>query len=211
MDTSWEDMSYRHLLDEFAAGKPTPGGGAGAAMAGALGSALVSMVCNLTLGRKKYADVQEHMERALKRAGELRDEFLVLARRDAEAFNRVMDAYRLPRETPEDKKQRAQEIQKGLKGATEVPLQVMRTSMELIRLGKEVLEHGNKNAASDAAASVRLGAAALTIGRYNVYINLAGIKDAPYREKSEREAEEMESESKRIAGEVERIFRHQVS
>ena len=114
------------FLDELASATPAPGGGSVAALAGALGAALTSMVCNLTIGKKKYAGVEQEMKKILVESEKLRATFTALVDRDTEAFNKVMEAFGLPKETEPQKALRAAAIREATKEATLVPLEVMR-------------------------------------------------------------------------------------
>ncbi len=124
------------FLDELAASSAAPGGGSAAALSGAVGVALTSMVCRLTIGKPKYADAQQEMEDTLRRAEELRTSFTQLIERDTEAFNSVMRAYGLPKETEEEKQKRSEAIQEAVREATLVPLKVMELSQEALSLTK---------------------------------------------------------------------------
>jgi glutamate formiminotransferase/formiminotetrahydrofolate cyclodeaminase len=177
---------------------------------GALGTVLVAMVARLTVGKKAYADVEKLMEELISQAEELRSTFQQLAGDDVNAFNAVMEAYRLPQETAEQKAARRKEIQTALRGAAEVPLRTMRASLDLMQLAVQVLQSGNSNAASDAAVAAELGAAALQAARYNVDINLTLLEDSSYLEKTRNEAEEIACESTNIKNKVDQLFKEQV-
>jgi len=141
------------FVNEVASSSPAPGGGSVAALGGAIGAALSSMVCRLTIGKKKYADVQNELEIALKRTEELRHGLMQLLEDDTEAFNDVMKAFGLPKETDEQKSRRNLAIQSATKSATKVPLEVMKHCAETIKYVKIVAEKGNKNSASDACVA----------------------------------------------------------
>jgi formiminotetrahydrofolate cyclodeaminase len=182
-----EEQSVQQFLDALAGNNATPGGGSAAAINGAMGAALVSMVCNLTIGKKKYADVDAEMRAILGRAEELRGTLTHLVTADAEAFDKVMDAFGLPRQTDEEKTARAGAIQDATKEAALVPLAVARACVEVIALGKPVAEKGNVNAASDAGVAVLLARAGLKGAALNVLINLGSLKDKTFA--AEKEAE----------------------
>ncbi len=174
------DLTLREYLDQLASAAPTPGGGAAAALTGAQGAALVSMVCNLTVGKPKFADVEADMRQVLERSEALRSRLLALADEDATAFGRVSEAYRLPKETPEQKAARRAAIQEALKGAEAVPMQVMEACLDVMRLAVTVAAKGNPNVVSDAAVAGILAHAGLLSAADNVRINLKFIKDEAF-------------------------------
>lgn len=163
------------FLCELASASPTPGGGSVAALSGALGAALTSMVCNLTIGKKKYADVEDDMKAVIERSEVLRLELTALIEEDAAAFDKVMDAMRLPKESDDEKKARRMAIQSALVDAASVPLGVMAACVSVVRIAKAVAEKGNRNAVSDAGVAALMGRAGAHAARLNVLINLGGI------------------------------------
>lgn len=165
------------FLDALASDAPTPGGGAVAALAGASGAALISMVCNLTIGKTGYEEVEERMRGVLDEAEASRTVLLDLADRDAAAFGSVMAAFKMPKETDAERAVRSQAIQEGYSAAAEVPLDIARRAAELMELAREVTEIGNANAASDGACAAQALSAAVWSATYNVEINAAALKD----------------------------------
>jgi methenyltetrahydrofolate cyclohydrolase len=165
------------FLATLASDAPTPGGGAVAAVAGATGAALISMVCNLTIGRKGYEEAEDRMLAILEQAEAARSAFLELADRDATAFDGVMAAFKMPKETDADKAVRSQAIQQGYEQAAVVPLEIARKAASLMELARETNETGNANAASDGACAAQALAAAVWSATYNVDINAAALKD----------------------------------
>jgi methenyltetrahydrofolate cyclohydrolase len=165
------------FLATLASDAPTPGGGAVAAVAGATGAALISMVCNLTIGRKGYEEAEDRMLAILEQAEAARSAFLELADRDATAFDGVMAAFKMPKETDADKAVRSQAIQQGYEQAAVVPLEIARKAASLMELARETTETGNANAASDGACAAQALAAAVWSATYNVDINAAALKD----------------------------------
>ncbi|HLA99930.1 MAG TPA: cyclodeaminase/cyclohydrolase family protein, partial [Bacteroidota bacterium] len=141
------------FLDDLASASPAPGGGSVAAFAGALGSALAAMVCRLTIGKKKYAEVGEEMEAVLMMAEDLRAKFTRLADTDTEAFNKVMDAYSLPKDSDDRKALRNAAIQTATKEAALVPLECMKHGIDALALARTVAGKGNLNSVSDAGVS----------------------------------------------------------
>ena len=164
-------------LDALASDAPTPGGGAVAALAGATGAALISMVCNLTIGRTGYEEAEERMRGVLDEAEASRTVLLDLADRDAAAFGSVMAAFKMPKETDAERAVRSRAIQEGYSAAAEVPLDIARRAAELMELAREVTEIGNANAASDGACAAQALSAAVWSATYNVEINAAALKD----------------------------------
>lgn len=172
--------SVSKFLDELASPSPAPGGGSVAALAGALGAALTSMVCHLTIGKKKYAEVESDMKQVLSKSEELRAVITKLIDRDTDAFNKVMEAYGLPKESEDQKALRAAAIQGATKEATLVPLEVMKHCIDGIALAKIAAEKGNTNSLSDAGVSALMFHAACEGAALNVRINLNGIKDTEF-------------------------------
>ncbi|MBM2830573.1 MAG: methenyl tetrahydrofolate cyclohydrolase [Gammaproteobacteria bacterium] len=177
-----KDKSIQVFLDELASKASTPGGGSAAAITGAMGAALVSMVCNLTIGKKNYENVEDELKGILKQAEELRIRLTDMVRADVEVFNQVMAAYGMPKETEAEKAIRSKAIQVALCAATDVPLNCARACAEVIDLSKVVAEKGNKNVISDAGVAVLAAYAALRSAALNVYINVGGIKDKNFSE-----------------------------
>lgn len=176
------DSSIQTFLDDLASERPTPGGGGAAAVCGAIGAALVSMVANLTVGKKNYEGVSDDLRSVNLRAQELRAELTRAVDEDVAAFDSVMGAYGLPRATDEDKAQRTAAIQAALKEATLAPLRAVKACFEVIRLSAEVAEKGNLNVISDAGVAALAANAGLRSAALNVFINAKGIKDRGFAE-----------------------------
>jgi len=175
-----KDKPIQEFLDDLASKASTPGGGSAAAIMGAMGAALVSMVCNLTIGKEKYAGVEGKMTEVLNRAEALRKQMTDMIRQDVAVFDQVMGAYGLPKDTEEQKIARGEAIQKALQAATDVPLACARTCVELIGLSRAAAEKGNLNVISDAGVAVVAAYAALRSAALNVYINIGNIKDQSF-------------------------------
>ena len=175
------DKKVSNFLDELASSSPTPGGGSVAALAGALGVALISMVGNLTIGKKKYKDVEEDIKKIISSSERLRYELSQLIEEDVRVFNNFMATYKMPKETEDEKKIRAEKIQKSLIEAAKVPLRVAYKCLDILSLSKEVAEKGNINVVSDAGVAVLMAEAALESALLNVKINLRMIKDEKIR------------------------------
>jgi formiminotetrahydrofolate cyclodeaminase len=170
------------FLDDLASERPTPGGGGAAAVCGAIGAALVSMVANLTIGKKNYEAVWEDLEAVNAKAEALRAELTGAIEADAVAFNSVMAAYGLPRATEEEKAKRAASIQAALKDATLAPLRAVRACFEVIRLSAAAAEKGNLNVISDAGVAALAANAGLRSAALNVFVNAKAIKDRDFAE-----------------------------
>ena len=177
------NSSIQTFLDDLASERPTPGGGGAAAVSGAIGAALVSMVANLTIGKKNYEAVWQDLEAVNAKAVALRAELIRAIDEDVVAFNAVMGAYGLPRATDEEKAKRAAAIQAALKDATIAPLRAVKACFEVIRLSAAAAEKGNLNVISDAGVAVLSANAGLRSAALNVFINAKAIKDRDFAEK----------------------------
>lgn len=178
-----KNSSIATFLDDLASERPTPGGGGAAAVCGAIGAALVSMVANLTIGKKNYEAVWQDLEAVKAKAEALRAELTGAIEEDVAAFNSVMGAYGLPRATDEEKAARAASIQAALKDATIAPLRAVKACFEVIRLSADVAEKGNLNVISDAGVAALAANAGLRSAALNVFINAKAIKDRDFAEK----------------------------
>ncbi len=158
-------------------GTATPGGGSASAYTGAMAAALVAMVARLTIGKKKYADVQAEMETIMEQAERLRGELTVDVVRDATAFERLMAAYQLPKGTEKEGVVRVEAIEEATLEATYIPLEVADKSLKVLELASQVVEAGNINAISDGATGVGLALAAIKGASLNVRLNAADLKD----------------------------------
>lgn len=167
------------FLDELASDAPTPGGGSAAAASGAMGAALVQMVCRLTLGKKKYADVAEEVRKILSHAKQLQKELTQLMADDAASFDEVLEAYRLPRESLETEARNIA-IQAALQKATLIPLKTAKTCGAVIDLCAPLVRIGNINAISDGGVAAVCAFAGLKGAGLNVLINLASIDDPSF-------------------------------
>jgi len=175
-----KDKSIQIFLDELASSAPTPGGGSAAALMGAQGAALISMVCNLTIGKPKYAAVETDMQLLLDKSEVLRTELTGMIKADVDVFNRLMASYGLAKSTEEEKAIRSVQIQAILKEATLVPLACAKACADVLLLSKEAAEKGNVNVVSDAGVAVMSAYAGLKSAALNVYINANGLKDREF-------------------------------
>jgi formiminotetrahydrofolate cyclodeaminase len=177
-----KDTEIESFLDALASNSATPGGGSAAAIIGAMGAALVSMVCNLTVGKKKYVEVEGEMKDVLAKAEKLRKKLIGMIEDDVTAFDAVMGAYGMPKETDADKAARDQAIQAALKQATDVPLACARAAREVIDIAAIAADKGNLNVISDAGVGVLAGYAALRSAALNVFTNARMITDKTFAE-----------------------------
>jgi formiminotetrahydrofolate cyclodeaminase len=177
------DKPVTNFLDELASSAPAPGGGSVAAVSGALGAALVSMVCNLTLGKKAYADVQDDISALLAQSEALRQELTDLLEDDVAAYTGYSKAAKMPRDTDEEKAERAKVMEEALKVATDVPLRIAEMAVKVMDLCMPAAEKGNKWAVSDAGVAVLMAEAALRSAALNVLINLGSfaLKDEEFK------------------------------
>lgn len=174
-------MTVSQLLDALSSPTPTPGGGTAAAIAGAMGTSLLVMVTGLAKSRNNTDEEKTALARARECLSPIATHLTQLADADAKAFDRVMDAYRLPKATDEEKAARTKAIQSALQGATRVPLDTLRACADALAHGRVVAEHGNRSAASDAGVAIGLLQAAAAGAHANVQANLDGIKDEAFK------------------------------
>ncbi|NLB88437.1 MAG: cyclodeaminase/cyclohydrolase family protein, partial [Syntrophomonadaceae bacterium] len=158
-----------------------------AALSGALGAGLISMVCNLTIGKKGYEQYQSELEKALAESEDLQKKLTELIDKDANAFNGVIAAYKMPKETDEEKALRSAAIQTAYKQAADIPFQIATTCLEVLELGQSIVDISNTNVISDVGIAAISGYAGLECGIMNVNVNLPYIKDETYvKEKNEQ-------------------------
>lgn len=177
-----KDKTIETFLDELAGKQATPGGGSAAAVMGAQAAALISMVCNLTLGKPKYAEVEAEMQALLTESEALRVALLGMIKADVDVFDQLMACYGLPKVTDEEKAHRSQQIQLVLREATEVPLACAKACAKTLALSRIAAEKGNLGVISDAGVAVMAAYAGLKSAALNVYINTASLKDREFAE-----------------------------
>jgi len=175
-----EQQSIELFLEALASKSATPGGGSSAALMGAQGAALVSMVCRLTIGKPQFAEFEQELQTVLTQAENLRAELTRLIKADIDVFNRLMSKYALPKATEDEKTARSQTIQDVLKTAIDVPMQCIIACVEIIKLSKVAAEKGNPGVVSDAGAGVMAAYGALKASALNVHINAASLKDKKF-------------------------------
>jgi len=184
-----KDKSVDVFLDELASRQATPGGGSAAAVMGAQSAALISMVCNLTIGKPKYAEVEAEMQELLLKSEELRQQLTAMIKADVDVFDKLMASYGLAKETDEEKAIRSAQIQTILKEATLVPLDCAKACAQTIALSRVAAEKGNTGVISDAGVAVMAGYGALKSAALNVYINAGSIKDRAFADEKLAELE----------------------
>ncbi len=187
------DMNVKEFLEKTASNSPVPGGGSVAALSAGLAAALTEMVANLTIGKKGYEAAEEDMKEVAKKGTSLRLQFIKDIDKDSDAFNEVMAAFKLPKETDEEKEARKSAIQEGSKSATLVPLQVAKDAFSMMEIIEKVVEKGNKNAVTDGAVAAMMARTAVLSALYNVKINLGSIKDTAFVEDVTKQVNELES------------------
>jgi methenyltetrahydrofolate cyclohydrolase len=169
--------SIDEFLDRLASASPTPGGGSAAAIMGAMGAALVSMVCNVSFGKKGCEAAQPELEALLARSEALRRRLAGMVAEDIAAFDGLMAAYKLPKVTEEEKSRRSAAIQASLKRATQVPLECARACAEVVDLARRAADLGYKHVISDVGVGVAAAEAALRSAALNVFINAPSLQD----------------------------------
>lgn len=182
------NKTLQNYFDELSSNSPTPGGGNVAALCGALASSLGMMVCNLTIGKKKYADVEAEMISLKGKLENFQNDFVKLAQSDNEAFNKVMDAFKLPKESDEEKEIRNTKIEEATINAAEVPSEVMRKCYDLLPLLKNIADKGNKNSLSDAGVAISLIKTAIHGAYLNVLINCSSLNNQTIAEEIRKRA-----------------------
>ena len=186
-----EEKKISEYLEVLSSKAPVPGGGGASALAGALGNALGQMVVNLTVGKKKYAEVEEEMQKYLTDLKNMQQEFLHFSDRDAEVFAPLAERYRLPSATPEEKEHKDAVMEEKLLDASMVPVEIMEKSLELLEILDVLADKGSRMAVSDVGVAVQFTRTALLGAVMNVYINTKSMKN---REK----AEEINQKAKRM-------------
>lgn len=188
------DMTLTQFTDELAADSAAPGGGSVAALSGALGASLVSMVCRLTIGKKGYEEYEDEVKEVLVESDRLRRSLLNAIDIDAKAFEKVMDAFAAPKGTEEEKAARRELIQTAFKGACQSPRDTAIACLQVLRLCARIAEKSNTNAASDLGVAASAALAGLESAVMNVFINLSSIKDEDYVDDMETQMETLHEE-----------------
>lgn len=201
-----KDLSVKDFVAETASDSPAPGGGSVSALAAAQAAALLGMVANLTVKSKNYTDVHEEMKPLVDVLAKYHEEFTDFIDKDANSFNGVIDAFKLPKSTDEEKAARSAKIQEEYKNAANVPFTVGMKAVELIDYAEKLVEKGNKNAITDVGVGVLNIKLAVTGAFYNVKINLGSIKDEAYvKDLKEKMAKTLKEVDERIAPIVKQV------
>ncbi|KPJ86660.1 MAG: hypothetical protein AMS17_11455 [Spirochaetes bacterium DG_61] len=195
----YPDKPMRFFLDKLCSRSPEPGGGSASALTGAVAASLAGMLASLTINKKGYEEVQGEMQEIYDKAVKLKEELLDLLQRDTEAFDDAAKAFKMPKETEEQKQKRVDAIEAGLKKATEVPLGIMEKSLEVSHLAQRVLKKGNKMAISDGAISALFANVAAMGAMINVRINFSWMKDSDYIARVEKRLGSILEETKKIS------------
>lgn len=187
------ELTIKEFIQKVISNDPVPGGGSVSALNGALAGALAAMVANLTVGRKKYAEVNDIMEELSSRFEKLSSRLMEDVDRDSDAYNRVFAAFKLPKETDEEKQARSEAIQRETKYAAQVPMEVARAVYEVLPMIDTVAQKGNSNAVTDACVSMMCARTAILGALLNVRINLTSIKDEDFVKAMRDEADTIEA------------------
>lgn len=189
------DLTIKEFLAKTAGSDPVPGGGSIAALNAAIAASLAEMVTNLTIGKKKYEDKEELMKELAAAVSEYQVGFIKDIDADSDAYNEVFAAFKLPKETEEDKVKRSEAIQAATKIAAEVPMHVARKAFAIMDMIGQVAEYGNQNAVTDACVSMMTARTAVLAAILNVKINLSSIKDEEYVARIQTECSQLEKDA----------------
>jgi formiminotetrahydrofolate cyclodeaminase len=187
------DQKITDFLQNTASGTPVPGGGSVSALSAALGAGLTEMVANLTVGKKGYESAEDEMKEIAETVKNLREKLVTEVDKDSNAYNDVLAAFKLPKNTEEEKEKRSQAIQEAMKNAARVPLGVAYDALQVMDLSEKVIKKGNVNAASDGAVGTMMARTAVLGALFNVKINLASVKDKAFVDEMIREVKKLES------------------
>lgn len=195
MADNMKNMSLVDFADMVASDSPVPGGGSMAAVSGALGGALAEMVANLTIGKKKYLEFEAEMKEVVSKASELRKKLMDDIQRDSDSYNKVMAAYKMPKDSDAEKEERNKKIQDGLKLAASVPMDVAETAFKIMPLTDTVVSNGNSNAVTDGLVACMMVRTAVLAALYNVKINLDSIEDEAFVNEMWAKVRELEAKT----------------
>ena len=190
-----KNMTIQEFAMQTASNEPVPGGGSISALAGSLAAALTEMVAGLTIGKKKYADVEEEMKAAVEPMKAVCAQLLDDIKRDSESFDQYMQALTLPKETEEEKEARTEAMQNGLKAAVEVPLSVAKAACGILPYAETMVVKGNRTAVTDALVATMMARTAVLGAGFTVKINLESIKDQEYVDRIGKEVAELEKQA----------------
>lgn len=191
------ELTVKGFLAETAGEAPVPGGGSISALNGAIAASLCQMVANLTIGKKKYAECEAEMKEIAAKTASIAQELVLDVDRDSDAYDKVFAAFKLPKETDEEKATRSQAIQESTKYAAEVPMEVARRVYSFLDMIDAVVARGNQNAVTDGCVAMMCARCAIVGALFNVRINLTSLKDRDFASKLSQEADKMEEEVNR--------------
>ena len=186
MDTAFAKQQIESFVQNLNSAKPMPGGGSAAAICGAMAAALAGMSAHMTVGKKKYAAVEDRMQEIIAEAGTLQAEMLDMAQEDADMYSQVLQTYKLPNTTTEEAEARKQAIEEASKTAVDSSLKVTGACVRIIKLAYTTVSEGNRMMVTDGSASALLARACQQVAAYNVRINLGGVKEKAARDEAER-------------------------
>jgi len=189
-----QDLTLKDFLEKTAANEALPGGGSSSALNGAIAAALTGMMAKLTIGKKNYTDVEDQMKKVVEAMEESRLHFINDIDRDADAYGLVMEAYKLPKETDEQKTLRSEKIQEAMKVASLVPMEVAERGYSILDTIIETIRKGNKNAVTDGMVGLMACRTGVMGALFNVRINLAGINDSAFVEGLSEKCDRIEKE-----------------
>lgn len=190
-----KNQTIQEFLNRTASNEPIPGGGSISALNGAIATALAEMLASLTIGKKKYVEVEDEMKKAAQKMSQQREFFYEDIDRDAGAYKTVMDAFKLPKETDEEKAKRSNQIQEATKHAALVPMEIAQRAFDLLDEIEQTTRNGNSNAVTDGCISMMTCRTAVLGALLNVRINLGSIKDADFVKELENRCNTMEAEA----------------
>jgi len=191
-----KDKTVTEYLEKTASGEPVPGGGSIAALSAAAAASLTEMVANLTIGKKGYTSVEAEMRDIARTASKLRDKFIGDIDNDPQAYQQVLAAFQMPKNTQTEKQRRSGAIQEGFKNAARVPMSVAEDGIKIMDLAEKVIRKGNKNAVTDAAVAVMAARTAVMAALVNVKINLTAIKDKAFVKELAHKVKTLEQQAK---------------
>ena len=196
------DLSVREFIEKLGSDKSAPGGGSGSALAAAMGISLTKMVGEFTTGRKRYEEYQSVVDVILEESTRLQEELILAIDKDTEAFNAVSEVFKMPRDTEEEKKARAEAMERGLKIAADSPLEMMEIIVEALKTTQKAVGKTNPNTVSDLGVAVLNLKSGLKGAWFNVLINISGIKDQEYVNDTQAKGENLLEEGVQIADSV---------
>ncbi len=194
-DIALENLRISDFLDKTASGSPVPGGGSAAALSASVAAGLIEMVANVSMGKTAGSEIEDTLKGIGKDAHNFRNRLMADIDRDANAYQQVLEAYRLPKCRGDEKSERDNAIQGALKHAALIPLGVAETAFRLMGLAETVALKGNKNARSDAAVAIMMARTAVLSALCNVKINLTSVKDEQFVKKVYEQIESLEAEA----------------